>query len=167
MTTHDLLQRLNNYGLPGEFTEQGDHIDWYYCLDITTEDIKADQSELSEIRRTTAAHIEKHTGHCADVIEDWQDHDSCGFQVILKDVSAAYNEALEKLKAGKCPGIFEIKEDQIQWFYLASYVDATRVEDLITVQDEALQYVIRVLGDFRLKEIGHEHDRCWFKIAVV
>jgi hypothetical protein len=87
--------------------------------------------------------------------------------VILKDFIAKYNGVLFKLQSGVFPGIFEIKEDRIRWFYLASYIDAMRVEDLITVQDEALRYVIRTIGDFRLKEIGHEHDRCWFEFEVI
>lgn len=168
ITLEEVLERLRDYGLPGEFTMQNSHIDWYWCLSHSTEDSKADQEELSENLWFVMDHIEKHTGHCVEIVEIWQDHDSCGFEVILKDYRAKYEAALQELQSTPCPGLFEIKGDRIRWFYIASYVDATRVEDLIKVQDEALQHVIQTRGEgFVLKGIGHEHDRCWFEIRLI
>jgi hypothetical protein len=69
MTTHDLLQRLNDYNLPGKFTQQGDRIDWYWCLSNTTEDSKADQEELSDNRRHVMEQIDQLLGHYVEMID--------------------------------------------------------------------------------------------------
>lgn len=77
--------------------------------------------------------------------------------------------ALIKLQSTNHPGLFEIKENRIRWSYIASYVDATRVEDLHSTQNEAMMHVINTIGAgaFRLHSAGNSNDRCWFEIEVV
>lgn len=169
MTINELYDAIRELDLPGEFTIHTNGIDWDWEISCTTEDIKADQEVLTDNRLHVQNAIEQSFGHYIDLIDIWQNNDSCGFGIILKDFSEFCAAAISKLQNTPHPGLFEINNTRIKWCYIASYVDARRVEDLHSTQNEAMMYVINTIGAgaFRLHGVGNSNDRCWFEIEVV
>lgn len=175
-----LLIRLQSLQLPGVFTiDDGDRITWRYdvedpiLLEATgREETIAKHKELNDISEGVTKEVLKLCGSRVEVINGWGSSNYRTLHVFLTPVDE-YTEkvevAISKLQNSPHPGLFEIKDTRIRWSYIASYVDATRVEDLHSTQNEAMMHVINTIGAgaFRLHSAGNSNDRCWFEIEVV
>ena len=76
----DLLEKLNNLDLDGEFSLDGDKIHWYYSMD-TTDDPDSDQDHLWSIYCDVVRDVRESLSAEFITCESWQDNDSCGFEI--------------------------------------------------------------------------------------
>ena len=83
ITADTMIAELNLKCLHGNITIDGDGtFNWYAELDIITEDVKDDQSELWDMY-CEDSEIIRNEGF--ETIGAWQDNDSCGFEVVTCD----------------------------------------------------------------------------------